>query len=149
MLIYGIRLATQEDMEQSSAKSVREIRGIKVVSQIKQQGEKSNKAQHFDANADMSKLLTGVTAGAATALQRLIYYYYYFCVIDYYRIMCIIPLASEIQTAKRCGYIYENSKVANKTLQNKWNGQNPPILIFFFYKTRLTHANLQIGLLHW
>lgn len=51
----------------------------------------------------MSKLLTGVTAGASTALQRLIfyyYYYYYFCVTDYYTIMCIIPLASEIQTEK-------------------------------------------------
>lgn len=69
--------------------------------QTKQKVEKSNKSQHFDANADMSKLLRGVTAGDSKALQRLTFFIIDFCVIDDYTIMCIIPLASEIQTGKK------------------------------------------------
>lgn len=70
----------------------------------KAESEKSKKSQHFDhfdANADMSKLLRGVTAGDSKALQRLTFFIIDFCVIDDYTIMCIIPLASEIQTEKK------------------------------------------------
>lgn len=49
----------------------------------------------------MSKLLRGVTAGDSKALQRLTFFIIDFCVIDDYTIMCIIPLASEIQTGKK------------------------------------------------
>lgn len=48
-----------------------------IVSQIKQgvivKKRKSQKLQHFDANTDMSKLLTGVITGASKAPQRQIY----------------------------------------------------------------------------
>lgn len=100
MLRYGIRLATQVNMKQSSATSVKKNVRDKRFSN-KAESEKSNKSQHFDANADMSKLLRGVTAGDSKALQRLTFFIIDFCVIDYDTIMCIIPLASEIQTGKK------------------------------------------------
>lgn len=60
MLECGLGHATQENGQQSSATSMKEIYRTNIVSQIKKEvmvkkKRKSQKSQHFDANTDMSK----------------------------------------------------------------------------------------------
>lgn len=134
---------------------MKEIYWTNIVSQIKQEviveKRKSQKPHHFDANTDMSKLLTGVTTRASKASQRLIFLIIIFCVItNYYTTMCMTPMASDIQTAKKkSGYIYLNSQVANKSFKKtvKWTESShafffflPFFLLFFLqnWKSMLT-----------